>query len=43
MYSRAMPLFGDLKDDRPPFDESLDANVVGRFDDFEGDEDIIRQ
>ena len=45
MYSRAMPMYDDKKkEDRPPFDESVDANIVGsKFDDFEGDEEIIRQ
>lgn len=43
MYSRAMPMYGDRKEDRPAYDESLDANVVGRFDDFDGDEEIIRK
>ena len=43
MYSRAMPMYGDKKEERPRYDDSLDANVIGRFDDFEGDEEIIRQ
>ena len=47
MYSRAMPMYGDgeKKDDdnAPLYDASKDANEVGRFDDFEEDEEIIRQ
>lgn len=43
MYSRAMPMYGDKEDNKPKFDDSLDANVVGRFDDFDGDEEIVTQ
>lgn len=44
MFSRALPMYGDEKqEDSLPYDDSLDANVVGRFDDFEGDEFVVRQ
>lgn len=44
MYSRATPMFGDGEEskDAPSYDGSKDANVVGRFDDFDGDEETIR-
>ena len=45
MYSRVVPLMGDeTEDDKPAFDESLDANNpenFGKFSDFE-DEEIVR-
>ena len=40
MYSRAMPMYGDKKENKPAYDESLDANVVGKFD-IDGDEEIV--
>ena len=45
MYSRATPMYGDGEKagDAPLYDGSKDANVVGRFDDFDEDEIIIRQ
>ena len=37
-------MFGDEEEgsDSLPYDDSLDANVVGRFD-FDGNEQIVRQ
>lgn len=46
MYSRAMPMYGDGEKkggDAPLYDGGKDANEVGRFDDFDDDEEIIRQ
>jgi len=36
-------MYGDKKQNKPRFDESVDANVVGRFDIGEDDEEIVRQ
>ena len=45
MYSRAMPMPNDeTEDDKPLFDESLDANNpdnFNKFNDFE-DEEVVR-
>lgn len=46
MYSRAVPLMGDEseKDDKPLYDDTLDANNpdnYNKFDDFE-DEIVVR-
>lgn len=45
MYSRAIPLSGDVSDtDKPLYDDSLDANNpdnLSKFDDFE-DEEVVR-
>lgn len=44
MFSRAVPMVGDKKQENAPlYDGSLDANVVGRFDDFEEEEIIVRK
>lgn len=34
---------GEKAGDAPLYDERKDANVIGRFDDFDEDEIIIRQ
>jgi hypothetical protein len=44
MFSREMPMVGDTKKgDQPLYEDSLDANIVGRFDDFEDEEIIVRK
>lgn len=45
MYSRATPMYGDgeRSEDAPLYDDSKDANVIGRFDDFDDDEIVVRQ
>lgn len=44
MFCRATPMIGDKKkEDKPLYDDSLDANIVGRFNDFEEDEIVVRQ
>lgn len=41
MYGASVPLFDDVKDDKPDFDESLDANNPDNFqDDLE--EEVVR-
>lgn len=42
MYSRALPMLNDEKDDSPLFDESKDANNPDNFKDFTDDEEIVR-
>nr|DAI42387.1 MAG TPA: hypothetical protein [Caudoviricetes sp.] len=43
MFSRSIPMYGDKPEDKPVYDDSKDANIVGRFDDFEEDEIIVRR
>lgn len=43
MYSRVVPLPNDGSDeDKPLFDRSKDANNPDNFNDFEGDEEIVK-
>ena len=44
MYSRAVPLMGDVSDDRPLYDDSLDANNPDNFNKFHDfdDEEIVK-
>lgn len=43
MYSRVVPLPNDGSDeDKPLFDGSKDANNPDNFNDFEGDEEIVK-
>jgi hypothetical protein len=43
MYSRALPMPGDEKDDNTPlYDESKDANNPDNFKDFTDDEEIVK-
>lgn len=43
MYTRAVPMYGDKEEnnEQPLYDDSLDANNVDKFNDFE-DEQIVR-
>ena len=43
MYSRALPLPNDKKeDDKPLYDENKDANNPHNFKDFTDDEEIVK-
>lgn len=44
MYSKAMPMYDDKQtedDNKPVYDDALDANDTSKFNDFE-DEEIVR-
>lgn len=43
MYSRAMPMPGDMAENsRPLYDDSKDANNPEKFTDFTDDEEVVR-
>ena len=43
MYSRAMPMPGDMAENsRPLYDDSKDANNPENFTDFTDDEEVVR-
>lgn len=43
MYSKSVPMFDDepTEENKPLYDDTLDANNVSKFNDFE-DEEIVR-